>query len=173
MLANVWAVCESGQVDVNSASLARLDELIGIGPVKAQAIIDYRGSEWFGSVDDLIGVYGIGPATLEKIKSQGLACVNEEESGEEETASESEEPEQIPERLEQEEPLVVSPETQSKENPELEVITLSSSEPKDIKTENDDKILDKSNWAKYGFIGFCVLLAFLFILKKPKIQEID
>lgn len=72
----VSALCEDGQIDVNSASLGELDVLKGIGPAKAQAIVDSRP---FNSVDDLIDVSGIGPVTLGKIKDQGLACVDSEE----------------------------------------------------------------------------------------------
>lgn len=61
------------KIDINSASSAQLDELTGIGPVYAQRIIDGRP---YSSVDDLLKVNGIGPATLQKIKDQGLACVN-------------------------------------------------------------------------------------------------
>jgi competence ComEA-like helix-hairpin-helix protein len=61
------------KVDINTASLTQLDELTGIGPKYAQAIIDNRP---YASVDDLVRVKGIGPVTLEKIKEQGLACVN-------------------------------------------------------------------------------------------------
>ncbi len=60
-------------VDINSASLSQLDTLAGIGPAIGQRIIDARP---FGSVDDLIKVSGIGEKTLQKIKAQGLACVN-------------------------------------------------------------------------------------------------
>jgi len=60
-------------VDINTASLAQLDTLVGIGPVYAQRIIDGRP---YSSVDDLIRVNGIGEKTLQKIKDQGLACVN-------------------------------------------------------------------------------------------------
>jgi len=61
------------QIDINTATLSQLDELTGIGPKYAQAIIDARP---FSSVDDLAKVKGIGEKTLEKIKSQGLACVD-------------------------------------------------------------------------------------------------
>ncbi|MFA6190480.1 MAG: lamin tail domain-containing protein [Candidatus Staskawiczbacteria bacterium] len=60
-------------IDINNASLSQLDELAGIGPVKAQAIIDARP---FSSVDDLNRVKGIGDSTLQKIKDQGFACVS-------------------------------------------------------------------------------------------------
>lgn len=61
-----------GAIDINTASLAQLDTLTGIGPKYAQAIIDARP---FSSVDDLIRVKGIGEKTLQKIKEQGLAYV--------------------------------------------------------------------------------------------------
>jgi len=61
------------QIDINSATLSQLDELTDVGPVIAQRIIDARP---FFSVDDLERVKGIGPKTLQKIKDQGLACVN-------------------------------------------------------------------------------------------------
>ncbi|MEK7658350.1 MAG: lamin tail domain-containing protein [Patescibacteria group bacterium] len=62
------------KVEINTASLAQLDEIIGIGPVLAQRIIEARP---FLSVDDLIKVKGIGEKTLQKIKDQGLAYVGE------------------------------------------------------------------------------------------------
>jgi len=59
------------RINVNRASSEELQELDGIGPVKAQAIIDYRGEHGpFRPVDDLINVSGIGPKTLEKIRDQ-------------------------------------------------------------------------------------------------------
>ena len=61
------------KVDINTATLEQLDTLVGIGPKYAQAIIDGRP---YSFVDDLLRVKGIGEITLQKIKDQGLACVN-------------------------------------------------------------------------------------------------
>ena len=52
-------------VNLNTASLAELDELPGVGPVTAQAIVDWRtGNGGFRSVDQLLDVDGIGEKTL-------------------------------------------------------------------------------------------------------------
>ena len=56
-------------VNVNTATKAELDGLKGIGPAKAQAIIDYRTKNGpFKTVDDLEKVPGIGPKTLTDIR---------------------------------------------------------------------------------------------------------
>jgi competence protein ComEA len=59
----VWA----GPVDVNSADAATLaEELDGIGPAKAEAIVDYRDRNGpFESVDELLDVKGIGERVLD------------------------------------------------------------------------------------------------------------
>ena len=56
-------------VNINSAGETELEELPGVGPVTAAAIIDYRTQNGpFATVDDLIDVTGIGPSTLEQIR---------------------------------------------------------------------------------------------------------
>ena len=59
----------SGPVDVNHATVDELDELPGIGPATATAIVDHREESGpFASVDDLEAVRGIGPAKLDAIR---------------------------------------------------------------------------------------------------------
>jgi len=61
----------AGIVDINSASLADLDALPGVGPSTAQAIIDYRIANGpFASVDDLLNVRGIGPSKLAAMRAR-------------------------------------------------------------------------------------------------------
>ena len=56
-------------ININSASETDLETLPGVGPVTAAAIIDYRTQNGpFSTVDDLVDVSGIGPATLEDMR---------------------------------------------------------------------------------------------------------
>lgn len=65
------APTQNKRVNINTATLEELDSLYGIGPVLAQAIIDYRTEHGlFRKPEDLLNVSGIGPKTLEKIIDQ-------------------------------------------------------------------------------------------------------
>ncbi len=58
----------SEPIDINSATAAEIAAAMsGVGPAKAQAIVDYRTEKGrFVSVEELTQVPGIGPATLER-----------------------------------------------------------------------------------------------------------
>jgi competence protein ComEA len=57
-----------GLVDLNTAGVAELDALPGIGPVLAQRIVDHRSRQGpFRSVEELDDVPGIGPATAAEL----------------------------------------------------------------------------------------------------------
>lgn len=56
------------QVNLNSADQAALEELPGVGPVTAAAIIQWRTEHGgFSTTDELLEVSGIGEATLDKL----------------------------------------------------------------------------------------------------------
>lgn len=60
---------QQGPVDVNSASTDVLDDLPGVGPATAAAIVTERERNGpFASVDDLERVPGIGPVKLEGLR---------------------------------------------------------------------------------------------------------
>ncbi|MGO2608525.1 MAG: helix-hairpin-helix domain-containing protein, partial [Brachybacterium tyrofermentans] len=62
---------DGGTIDLNTASAAQLEELPGVGPSIAQRILEHREKNGpFASVDGLLEVSGIGPATLEEIRER-------------------------------------------------------------------------------------------------------
>lgn len=56
-------------VDLNTATLAQLDALPGVGPVLAQRILDYRTQNGpFTTIDQLQEVPGVGPKKFDSLK---------------------------------------------------------------------------------------------------------
>jgi competence protein ComEA len=59
----------AGPLDLNTAAQEALEELPGIGPATAAAIVAHRDRNGpFGAVDDLAEVRGIGPAKLDALR---------------------------------------------------------------------------------------------------------
>lgn len=59
-------------IDINTATVEQLQEIIHIGAARANDLVNLRP---FTSIDDLGRISGIGPARIADIKSQGLACI--------------------------------------------------------------------------------------------------
>ena len=67
-LAEAPELRQDARIDLNSASAGELQALPGIGEVKANAIVTYRNEVGpFSSVEEVVEVRGIGPATLDAI----------------------------------------------------------------------------------------------------------
>lgn len=68
----VMAASSSGnsdQININQATQAELETLPGIGPSKAQAIIEYRETNGpFKAIEDIMSISGFGEKTFEKLK---------------------------------------------------------------------------------------------------------
>lgn len=64
------------QVDINSADVATLEALKGIGHKKAQAIVDYRDKNGaFNSIDDLKSVRGISDKFLTRLEKNNPGMI--------------------------------------------------------------------------------------------------
>jgi competence protein ComEA len=56
-------------VNINTADEPTLELIPGVGPVTANAILDYRDRVGrFSTIEQLLDVNGIGPATIENIR---------------------------------------------------------------------------------------------------------
>ena len=64
-------VSTDGQVvNINTADVAQLDTLPGVGPSTAEKIVEYRDTNGpFATIDEIMSVSGIGPAKFEQIQS--------------------------------------------------------------------------------------------------------
>ncbi|MCF8111998.1 MAG: helix-hairpin-helix domain-containing protein [Desulfobacteraceae bacterium] len=59
------------KINVNTASVERLTELKGIGPVIAERIVNYRQANGsFSTAEDLMKVKGIGSGTIADIENR-------------------------------------------------------------------------------------------------------
>lgn len=75
LVATAWASTSStkprgelqGVLNLNTASMEQFMELPGIGHAKAEAILGYRNTHPFLSVQELGEIKGIGPRMLEKL----------------------------------------------------------------------------------------------------------
>jgi comEA protein len=60
---------KNSPININQADVKELGNLPGIGPVKAQAIVDYRTENGnFQSKEEIMKVKGIGPKTYERLQ---------------------------------------------------------------------------------------------------------
>ena len=61
---------QGGKLNLNTATQLELEDLPGIGPVKARRIIQFRETHHgFSRVEDLEQVYGIGPKTIANLRA--------------------------------------------------------------------------------------------------------
>lgn len=93
LIVPLWFLCPQAVlalVNINTASVAELQTLTGIGESKAAAIIDYRTQNGeFSTKSDIINVSGIGDVTYENIKD-AITVDSSQSTGSESTTDNSE-----------------------------------------------------------------------------------
>lgn len=65
------AASEDGPISLGTATVEQLEEVEGIGPVTAEAIVEFRDEHGgLSSIEQLDQVPGIGPATMEALRAR-------------------------------------------------------------------------------------------------------
>ncbi len=148
----------SKKVNINTATISELKRIIGAGDKIAQEIINSRP---FCSIDELLKVKGIGESSLQKIKEQNLAYVEENFCKEE--------------IKEKSEGIVLNKKEENKFNEESEEKTTNEQKEKVINLGLDEKenklitgkVVYESKTEKirkYGIYFFSILLVIILFL---------
>lgn len=170
-IGQVFAVCNSGQVDINSASLSDLMTITNLGGkgIIAQKVIDDRP---YSSLEELIKVSGIGNTTLSEIKAQGIACVGPG-SGQENVASNS-----TPTASPSANNISYITKTDSPDNgpsiiqPKIISLNANTSAAQDAKAiKSGDVIGNSGSKALYWFVAFSVVIIALLLMKRKKYKN--
>ncbi|MEM4325995.1 MAG: helix-hairpin-helix domain-containing protein [Candidatus Pacearchaeota archaeon] len=182
LLSTTKAGCEKGQININNATREDLLRIKYIGPVLSERIIQERP---FESIDDLIRVKGIGTKILDKIKKDGIACVdyyrgdswmnsssNKGISMEEKAKEEREDT--FEERMlekENEKNIIITPLSIKEENRSY------TSTPLNFEKEDNKSIMhhDNKNYYDnlplYGLTIFLIIILFLLSLRYKKLKK--
>jgi len=160
MISLISAECNETQVDINSASLEDMMKITGLGGTgaTAQKVIDARP---FSSLDDLTRVSGIKEGKLSSIKSQGLACINEDD----ENAEIENQTADVEINASSNNDVIVE-NVEEKTNKTPQIIKLNADAAKDIKSGGNSEQIKKN--AVYGLVIFCIFLGLLLALKIKK-----
>jgi hypothetical protein len=171
LLSSVYAMCNSSQVDINSANLTELQEIKHVGNATATKIIAARP---FSSVNDLARVKGIGNKTyLSDILSEGLACVNKEGNNSvvEDISKVNET--QTNEKINSQVNISYNvQENVANQTQEIVNLTPISTDTQNIKSANNTETL-KRNLSFYGLIAICLIFGAVFLSKRKRKNEFN